>query len=166
MSKTIDLAILYAAQKKLDALINSKHHLTYSETLEERKLAFLVELSELANATRTFKYWSQKGSEDRLRLLDEYADGLHFLLSLGLATGIVVDKISYIKSDDSKLTTHFLNVYQLFVEFMITNDQRAYLASFRSFLNLGDALGFSHEDIIAAYQNKLSINYTRQENNY
>ena len=41
MSKTIDLAILYAAQKKLDALINSKHHLTYSETLEERKLAFL-----------------------------------------------------------------------------------------------------------------------------
>lgn len=54
-----------------------------SDFLTERLLAMIVEISELANATRCFKYWSLKPAEPKERLIDEYADCLHFLLSLG-----------------------------------------------------------------------------------
>ncbi|RUT53369.1 dUTPase family protein [Clostridium botulinum] len=63
--------------KKYDPLMKQKDFLVY------RLLALQVEVSELANSTRSFKYWSDKGSEPKERVLDEYADVLHFLLSVG-----------------------------------------------------------------------------------
>ena len=43
-----------------------------------------MEFGEFANATRCFKYWSNKPSEAQDIVLDEYVDGLHFFLSLGI----------------------------------------------------------------------------------
>ena len=61
---------------------------------DERFLALLVEIGELANATRAFKYWSLKPAEERARLLDEYADGLHFFLSLALVFKLEVEVVN------------------------------------------------------------------------
>jgi len=36
---------------------------SHEDLLQERILALMVEVSEFANATRCFKYWSNKGSE-------------------------------------------------------------------------------------------------------
>ncbi|MDA6141611.1 dUTPase, partial [Escherichia coli] len=71
---------------------------------EKRLLAFIVELGECAQEHRGFKYWS-KDQQPRTKavrvpammeedkeyynpLLEEYVDGLHFVLELGLAYGI------------------------------------------------------------------------------
>lgn len=51
--------------------------------LTDRILALMIEVGEFANATRCFKYWSNKDSESKERLLDEYADILHLFLSVG-----------------------------------------------------------------------------------
>jgi dimeric dUTPase (all-alpha-NTP-PPase superfamily) len=48
--------IIVAQQKKLDKEILTKFNRNYENTLNERKLALLVELSELANEIRSFKY--------------------------------------------------------------------------------------------------------------
>ena len=73
---------LMTMQAGLDQHIELKHGLQ-SENLVERKiLALLVELGELANETRCFKFWSLKGPADQETILMEYVDGIHFILSL------------------------------------------------------------------------------------
>lgn len=72
-------------QKELDLYIAKEKNLRDpydTKWLESRKLALLVEVAELANATRCFKYWSNKGPESKERMLDESANCLHFCLSL------------------------------------------------------------------------------------
>ena len=81
---TIDFSLLYEKQKGLDENIASNHHVTYASTRNRRIIALLVEIGEFANSTRCFKYWSNKPSETKERVLDEYADGLHFFLSVGI----------------------------------------------------------------------------------
>ena len=80
----IDLTSLYQKQAELDARIAENHNVSYETTRERRILALLVEIGEFANATRCFKYWSNKPSESQDIVLDEYVDGLHFFLSLGI----------------------------------------------------------------------------------
>ena len=84
---------MYQKQLELDTEIAKNHNISYEETKDKRLLALLVELGEFANATRTFKFWSFKPSESKERVLDEFADGLHFLLSLGLAYKFELDSI-------------------------------------------------------------------------
>ncbi|WP_085829043.1 dUTPase [Clostridium massiliodielmoense] len=88
-------------QKKLDAAIVEKHYgkIEQKEFLNERLLALNVEVGELANATRCFKYWSTKGPESKERILDEYADVMHFWLSVGHTLGFTAEEIekAYLK---------------------------------------------------------------------
>ena len=71
----IDLTPLYVKQAELDQRIADNHHVSYETTRERRILALLVEIGEFANATRCFKYWSNKPSEAQDIVLDEYVDG-------------------------------------------------------------------------------------------
>lgn len=95
-------------QRELDAEIlrnlNKYSLVTFkdSDFLTEKILALQVEVSELANATRCFKYWSKKKSEPKERLLDEYADCLHFLLSIANTLGFTAEEIeqAYIKKHE------------------------------------------------------------------
>ena len=80
----IELEQLFQSQAELDATIAKNHNVSYASTRHRRIMACYVEIGELANATRCFKYWSNKGSEEEAIVLDEYADGLHFFLSLGI----------------------------------------------------------------------------------
>ena len=62
--------------------------------LEENKiLALLVEISELANETRCFKHWSKKGPSEESVLLEEYVDSLHFFLSIANHHQYDVDRL-------------------------------------------------------------------------
>ena len=64
-------------------------NMTYNRKIVKRKmLALLVEIGELANETRCFKYWSNKPASEREVILEEYVDGLHFILSIGIDLGI------------------------------------------------------------------------------
>ena len=50
-------------------------------------LALLVEIGELANETRSFKFWSVKPASEKKIILEEFVDGIHFILSLGIECG-------------------------------------------------------------------------------
>lgn len=157
---------LYILQKGLDEDI-ALHHpgVTYESTLEKRVLALLVELGEFANETRCFKFWSLKGPSPNERILDEYADALHFFLSIGLAIG-VSDFSFEPKEGHRSLYLAILSVYSEVVRF---NDERTvenYQNAFASFLDLLPLLGYSFEDMESAYKAKLSVNYKRQESHY
>ncbi len=161
-----DFSELIDKQKALDSLIHLNHGVDYETTKRRRLLAFLVELGELANATRTFKFWSLKPPESRERLLDEYADGLHFLLSLALAYDIELPTFECDIDDEYDQGDKFINVYQSIVSFSKSEDQGDFYHTFSDFLSLGQALSFTNEDITAAYEAKLVVNYQRQKDKY
>src|SRR5690625_909139 len=74
-------------QRELDNYIESNNDLHNKDVFQEKYLALLVELGELANETRCFKFWSMKPPSDKKVILEEFVDGIHFLLSLGNEAG-------------------------------------------------------------------------------
>src|SRR5690625_2168882 len=82
----LDNVIFYA--KKLDDYIAKSHSLVDEDLFDQKVLALIVELSELANETRSFKFWSMNQSGDREQIVEEFVDGIHFMLSLGLEKGL------------------------------------------------------------------------------
>lgn len=81
----IRLSELLELQKELDDFIIEQKDLKIptKEMLTDTLLALQVEVSELANATRCFKHWSNKGPDDKNIMLEEYVDVIHFVLSIG-----------------------------------------------------------------------------------
>ena len=156
---------MYQKQFELDQEIASNHHISYEETKDKRLLALLVELGEFANATRTFKFWSFKPSESKERVLDEFADGLHFLLSLGLAYNFRLDSIEVEKSTDD-LTGAILESYHFINEFYNDRSQDKYRKMFEGYLKILATLGYTWKDAYDAYFLKLEENHHRQETNY
>ena len=156
---------LFIAQGKLDATIAENHGISYKTTRHRRLMACLVEIGELANATRCFKYWSNKGSEADEIVLDEYADGLHFFLSLGIDIGTSKRSYNITKHEDN-LTDQFLMVYHRLDEFRKKQDDSSYIKAFQAFLNLLPLLGYKWKQLEVAYYKKLGVNYNRQETNY
>ena len=156
---------MYEKQLELDNEIASNHHISYEETKDKRLLALLVELGEFANATRCFKFWSFKPSEEKARVLDEFADGLHFLLSLGLAYHFEVDSIE-IEEEKGDLTTSILNSYHYINEFYNDRSMVKYLKAFESYLKILTKLGCSWSEAYDAYFIKLKENHHRQDTNY
>jgi dimeric dUTPase (all-alpha-NTP-PPase superfamily) len=161
----IELTPLLAEQAKLDAHIQQQHQVSYASTREKRLLALLVEVGEMINETKTFKFWSKKPSAEKPIILDEYADGLHFLLSLSIE--VQSSKSLYEIAIISKtLTQATIDVFQAISDLSKSFSIKALEKSFQSYLNLIPLLGFTSEEVVDAYFKKLGVNYIRQKNAY
>lgn len=161
----INLTPLYPLQAALDEEIHLLHHESYETTFDKRVLSVLVELGEFANETRCFKYWSLKGPSPKEVILDEYADGLHFLLSLGIAIGIKEFEED-VPSPSISLTEQLLLVYEETINFRKKKDIDSYKKVMTSFLAILPLLGYGEEDAIEAYKKKLEVNHQRQKDHY
>ena len=161
----IDLSNLYLKQAELDQRIADNHHVSYETTRERRILALLVEIGEFANATRCFKYWSNKASEPLDIVLDEYVDGLHFFLSLGIDIKVNKKTYNYTKHADN-LTKQVLETYRLASIFYKNQDEKSYIKAFQAFINIVPLLKVRWNVIEKAYYKKLGENYHRQDTNY
>jgi dimeric dUTPase (all-alpha-NTP-PPase superfamily) len=161
----IELADLFARQKELDAHIQANHRLDYPSTRRKRLLALLVELGELANETRAFKFWSLKGPSPLETILDEYADGMHFFLSLGIDLGS--RKMTYdIVRPEWDLVEQVLETYHRIDVLAHESNPSRFEAAFQSFLDLSALLDVTPAQVAAAYYKKLGVNYQRQTDKY
>src|SRR5699024_1815575 len=126
---------LYDMQQNLDNYIADNHNLLPQAIFSKKLMALLVELGECANETRCFKFWSTKAPSERHVILEEYVDVLHFMLSLGIDTGL-----RYAPSDDRKLTSDkdltalFLDLFQLCTTFGDSPDQEKYDSMMETYL--------------------------------
>lgn len=147
-------------------------------------LALLVELGECANEWRGFKFWSvnqlphtsavrvptmmEEDKEYYNPLLEEYVDGLHFVLELGLEINTNLmnfsKKVPPVK--DPSIIDQFNSLYHRISFFWLVGSNDDYLLVFRSYLGLGEMLGFTWEQIEQAYMEKNKINHVRQETGY
>ena len=162
---TIDLTFMLAEQAKLDAHIQQQHQVSYASTREKRLLALYVEVGEMINETKTFKFWSKKPSAEKPIILDEYADGLHFLLSLSIEAGSSKNLYD-IKPVTKTLTQATIDVFESISDLSRAFSKGALENAFQYYLNLIPLLGFTSEEVVEAYFKKLGVNYTRQKNAY
>ncbi|WP_339147122.1 MULTISPECIES: dUTP diphosphatase [unclassified Sutcliffiella] len=161
----MNLQKLYDMQRELDEKIESQHGLIKENLVEEKILALLVELGELANETRCFKFWSVKPPAERNVILEEYVDGVHFILSLGLTFGY--GEVSRgIAGQAESLTGQFNIVYHLVSIFRNDVSEENYNVLVDSYMQLGEMLGFSWEEVEEAYFAKNKVNHERQEQGY
>jgi len=160
---TIDLSLLFNKQKELDEEIHLRHHVSYPLTLEKRAIALLVELGEFANALRCFKFWSNKPSESKERILDEYADALHFILSLGIGYNFKNYNMDYETNVSNDINTQILLTYQAVVDFSKSKSEKNYRFAFKNFLNILPLINSNLEEMKEAYFKKLEVNLRKNE---
>lgn len=163
----MNLSKLFELQHNLDIRILKEHNLYDQPLFSKKILALQVEISELANETRCFKFWSNKGPSLKEKILEEYVDCLHFILSLGLEKKFSKDIIDVqLREDESELTKRFINIYVDINDFIVCPTLDNYKTLFEDFLSLGASLGFSLTDVEEAYFAKNKINHVRQDTGY
>lgn len=187
----MNLTKLFEIQRELDGRIVEEKGLQGQDLLPQKILALQVELGELANEWRRFKFWS-KDREPRTRkevqasshmlhtetinpLLEEYVDCLHFILSVGLDLNMQEEEVS-IDSDYTKETTTetFSDLFEVISDLRkdINCSPRAdlietYEIAFNLFVGLAEKfLNFTWEQIEQAYLDKNKVNHERQDNGY
>lgn len=160
-----DLTALLTIQKQLDDYIHNHHNTNYQLTVHQRVLALVVELNELANATKCFKYWSHKVADPQ-EVLVEYVDCLHFVLSLVLFYNLplkIIQLPSSFGADRLTLTKIF---WQLNRDCYQINDPTLFPQWIRNFLALASALKLTQDLVVDAYHLKNQLNFARQKNDY
>lgn len=168
------------------------------DRFEKLILALLVELGELCQEWRGFKFWS-KDQEPRkvitvcsccgnkLRdndescdsceyvgapnepvkkypLLEEYVDGLHFVLEIGLEIDFNIEfyVLDTQKYDD--VISQFVWINRTVTDFFM--GKRVYDVLLDEYIGLGEMLGFTWEEIETAYFEKNKVNHKRQDSGY
>jgi dimeric dUTPase (all-alpha-NTP-PPase superfamily) len=158
---------LFKMQKALDGHIESQHNLEQEDLFDRKVLALLVEVGELANETRCFKFWSVKPASETETILEEFVDGVHFILSLGIECGFEdLETIPKSQSDELDTTNQFLAIYQYVQKFRVSRSKEDYLQLFQSYLKLAQLLGLNDDQIEQAYIKKNEVNYERQRKGY
>ncbi|MDQ1001265.1 dimeric dUTPase (all-alpha-NTP-PPase superfamily) [Neobacillus niacini] len=163
----MQLEKLFRMQRGLDLHIEEKHGLQNEDLFDRKVLALLVELGELANETRCFKFWSIRPSSEKSVILEEFVDGIHFILSLGIECGFQnLDYKLEAKPSIESTTEQFLLIYQEINKFKDSKNVMDFKTLLQSYLQLGSLLGISYEEMEKAYFTKNEVNYQRQQNNY
>ena len=143
---------VYEANKELDKMFDNEFK--DSEMIKKNKLELLVEIGELANETRYFKYWSNK--EINLDLVkEEYADCLIMTLYFFNILNINLDE-DFVEIEEYDKVDIFARLYKLASEFYYDNNKELIKEVFVTLINLGYLIGFTNEDIIKASLSKIN----------
>lgn len=156
---------LFVMQKELDDFIEQTQNIQ-QDVFQEKGLALLVELAELANETRCFKFWSTKGPSAREVILEEYVDSIHFILSLGLLKNYTTIEKWPVIEEQRHLTATFIETQSAILAFIQQPTEERYLAIWQYYGLLAYNLGFTFEDVVHAYIEKNQENYNRQRTGY
>ena len=205
----MNLQKLFEMQRQLDEHIEKEHPRQEGEDrLAKKILALMVELGELANEARFFKYWSHDQKPRRAvyeiceycegrktlgfqqescwycggtglqvikrPLLEEFADCLHFLLSIGNDININEVYEDYepkpLYFGDGDILGQFIAIYDWINSLYFHRHEdvngEIYDLVFAYFLGLGEMLGFTWEEVEQAYMKKNEENHSRQERGY
>ncbi|MFK2824619.1 dUTP diphosphatase [Bacillus sp. B190/17] len=162
----MNLSKLFHMQKALDEYIEAEHDLQNVDLFDKKILALLVELGELANETRCFKFWSLKKPSERTVILEEFVDGVHFILSLGLTLSLETEASVTEEEPADSITEQFLRIHEAAHLFKQDKSAETYDRLLNGYFALGRLLSFSAEEVEKAYVAKNEVNYERQKQGY
>ncbi len=157
--------IIYEENKKLDTMFDKLYDSYNPAIIEKNIVELLVEIGELANETRCFKYWSNKKPSEKNIIMDEYADCL--IMTLYFCNMVNVDLDEYFpKVEITDMIIQFKTLYNIVSKLNYQLDKDIIKEILANVINLGKLLGFSDEDIINCCLLKINRNKTRFETGF
>ena len=142
---------VFKTNKELDEMFNNSF--PDDEMVKKNKIELLVEIGELANETRYFKYWSNKPINLDL-VKGEYADCIIITLYFFNIMNISLDEEFKTIEKYNKVDV-FGRLYKLASDFYYNNDKELIKEIFVTIINLGYMIGFTNQDIINLSLNKI-----------
>lgn len=169
----MNLKHIFDKQRILDKKIIGNNNLQGKDLVPEKLTALQVEISELMNEWRGFKFWSDDQEIRKDKSLEEYADCLSFFVTIGIDLNINEHQ-SFGETGGNRnplLVFALINERVAKAFWHDENDEETQLLicwsiAFDSFLWLGKLLGFTWEQIEQAYMDKNAVNHARQDNGY
>lgn len=161
------LLYISECQVKLDSYIGKAKKIDQNDEfiINKKIVAFFVELGEFINEEKSFKYWSLKPASAKRIILEEYIDGIHFLISLG--NNIDYDfKKHKVVLEEQNIIHNYLELISNLSDFIKNRDYTNYQILLNSFLSISKNLNFSEEEILESYNIKNKENFARQNNGY
>lgn len=156
---------LFKKQREVDQAIQenlSEIDIHSVDNVEKRMHAFYVELAEFSNEIGWFKYWKTSHKMDKTKTLEELADCMAFLLSVGLSRRYdFIDELNVSFFDRYYIGNLFEEIYNLGI-----SSSGQWKTVFEMLVAIGTNLGFSTGEIEAAYYLKSDVNIQRQQDNY
>lgn len=156
----------FEAQERLDSKVVAIFGLMGESLTNNVTMALYVELAELANEIEFFKHWKKNKRNNKDRQWDEWADCLHFMLSLGNKYGHSehldeVDGYAMSQLLNRELNPLFQRIYK--TDFSDINE---YVKAFKCLITIGWFIGMTTEDMEQAYFTKNTVNYERLSSGY
>ncbi len=156
---------LYEQNSILDDMFDKLYDNSLDDIIEKNIIELLVELGELANETRFFKYWSDKGPNDKDDILDEYADCLTMTLYFCSRAGVSL-KEEFKQVNHKNLSYQFKELFRLSSLLTLDIDKDLVKEILSNVYNLGKMLEFSDEEIIEGTLKKINRNKKRFEEGF
>ena len=166
-----NLEFFQKKQAELDFFIHQKHQLSLEETFFYRQLALLVEIGELANEWKTFKYWKKTSQIDWAKVQDELVDCLHFFASLANSGQVSFSTYSPPDLLDKKESVNQLlwkisqQTFKL-VKKPSPKQLKNYYLWLQTYEKLCQQAHLTASQLLVLYQAKNRLNQQRQKNNY
>lgn len=157
---------IYNRNKKLDDIFMNKYMYAEKKYYEKNCLELIVELCELANESKCFKYWTVKKSNKEL-VLEEFADSL--LMVFYMFNTYNIDSVSTVNVDMSDDVLESFNILIRMCTNLMNRDNIDELflkGIFTRLINIGKLLELSDDEIIDACYKKIIKNEERLSSDY
>ena len=157
---------IYNRNKKLDDIFMNKYYDVESKYYEKNCLELIVELCELANESKCFKYWTIK-KPNRELVLEEFADSL--MMILYMFNTYNVDKINFIDVDMSDDILESFNYLIRMCTLLMNKDnvnEVLLKEIFTRLIHIGKLLELSDVEIVDACNKKIIKNEERLNSDY
>ena len=157
------LSEVYKKNNILDDIFIDKFSLVDKDMFRKNKIELLVEIGELANETKCFKYWTKK-EPNRELVKEEYADCIIMTLCLYNYYDMKLDDIEYERIND--INDVFAKLYQL-ASSVYFNDNKEELQKVLFYLiNLAELLNITKDEIVEASLKKIELDTKRMLGEY
>lgn len=111
-----ELEDIYKETRFLDTLFLQQYNILNPDFIQKNCLELLVEIGELANETRCFKYWSTKKASEKSIILEEWIDCLFMILYFCNILNVSLDEV-FPEFESQNIIEIFLDLYRDAVEF-------------------------------------------------
>lgn len=159
---------LQKKQNKLDVFICESNGIKDVGEIEFEKLTALdVELSELANEIKFFKYWKKDKYIDRSKVIEEACDCFHFILSLANDNEVNMQVMPYGTFTRDIGTLYRYIKATIWKDIYLDDNWECGLKRILMLLvAMIEELDFIYADLIREYNRKYEINIKRQKEGY
>ena len=150
-----DVAKLYQVYVNRE-IQTAKNEILNTKRINQKILAFLHDLSEVALESRCYLFWEKEEPVNHQQLLENYLEGLTMLMSIGYELRIDSIKNHTEIPENQDLYSLFFKIYQSILNVQKQYSSEDYQNTIDDYFTLGFKLGIDIDEIIDNYQNDQS----------